>query len=348
VGNARTNSSFSATVKLLTAIKDVGGACVYGSNYPPVGEYKNNATEISFTGTPMYNIVLEKIADGSTYTISTAGLYSIHAGEVIQSFTDRTGAPGIMKCTTPGSTVDFTAFSPCSNAVTGDYWYLTDTREAAYGNTQTYKVKKMVDGHIWMVQDMKFGDKCNKATLDMSSGKDLTGNVTSLTGMTYYGDCTAATTTNTPPKRGYLYNWAAVINKSGAFSGSSSDVGCSGTGSGIVSPNPGTCQGICPIGWHVPTGDQSGEFQALHDAFGTCSLSNDDCWNSTSLWEGVRGGYARAAETLWTDGTRGHYLSSSNNGATCIHLVFDATWTDPSLGNAGKAFAYALRCLKNY
>jgi hypothetical protein len=108
-GIARTEGSFSATVKLLTEVKDVGGACVYGSNYPPVGEYSSNdATGIKFTGTPMYDLVLEKIADGSTYTIATTGLYSIHAGEVIQSFTDRTAAPGKFSCI-PSTVYDLTA-----------------------------------------------------------------------------------------------------------------------------------------------------------------------------------------------------------------------------------------------
>jgi hypothetical protein len=94
-GNARTNDSFSAKVELFSEIKDIAGACAYASNYPPVGEYLS-ATEISFTGTPEYHLILEKIADGSTYTIATTGLYSIHAGEAIQSFTDKTGAPGVL------------------------------------------------------------------------------------------------------------------------------------------------------------------------------------------------------------------------------------------------------------
>jgi hypothetical protein len=48
IGNARSAESFSSTVQLLTEIKDVAGACVYASNYPPVGEY-TDASHISFT-----------------------------------------------------------------------------------------------------------------------------------------------------------------------------------------------------------------------------------------------------------------------------------------------------------
>jgi hypothetical protein len=97
IGNARTNGSFSATVQLLTTINVVGGACAYASNYPPVGEYIS-ATNISFTGTPMYKIVLEETTGGTTFTAYSDGSYTLPAGHNIQSFTDATGAPGIMKC----------------------------------------------------------------------------------------------------------------------------------------------------------------------------------------------------------------------------------------------------------
>jgi hypothetical protein len=100
-GNARTNDSFFAKVELFTEIKDVAGACAYASNYPPVGEYKNNATEISFTGTPKYEIVLEEITSGNTHLAYSEGLFTIPAGHIIQSFTDATGAPGRLNCISP-------------------------------------------------------------------------------------------------------------------------------------------------------------------------------------------------------------------------------------------------------
>jgi hypothetical protein len=64
VGNARTNSSFSATVQLVTTVTEIGGACAYASNYPPVGKY-TAANKIAFTGTPEYKVILEK-NDNST------------------------------------------------------------------------------------------------------------------------------------------------------------------------------------------------------------------------------------------------------------------------------------------
>jgi hypothetical protein len=107
-GNARSAGSFSATVKLLTAIKDVGGACVYGSNYPPVGEYtSSDASEIKFTGTPQYDVVLLH-ESGSLVTTTTNSPFNVPASYTVQSFTDKTAAPGKLSCI-PSTVYDLTA-----------------------------------------------------------------------------------------------------------------------------------------------------------------------------------------------------------------------------------------------
>jgi hypothetical protein len=107
-GNARTEGSFSATVQLLTAIKDVGGACVYGSNYPPVGEYsKNYASEIKFTGTPQYDVVLLH-ESGNLATTTTNSPLNVPASYTVHSFTDKTAAPGKLSCI-PSTVYDLTA-----------------------------------------------------------------------------------------------------------------------------------------------------------------------------------------------------------------------------------------------
>jgi hypothetical protein len=101
VGNARsaTSGSFSTTVKLFTFTAAVGGACAYASNYPPVGKY-TSVTEVEFTGTPMYNIVL-KHEGGGTMTRISDSPFSVPASYTVQSFTDATGAPGNISYFTP-------------------------------------------------------------------------------------------------------------------------------------------------------------------------------------------------------------------------------------------------------
>jgi hypothetical protein len=93
-GNARKNDSFSAKVELFTEIKDVTGACAYASNYPPVGEYIGTNV-IQFTGTAPYTVMLEGVSEPQT-----AGSYYMAAG-TIKSFTDKTGAPGVINCPPP-------------------------------------------------------------------------------------------------------------------------------------------------------------------------------------------------------------------------------------------------------
>jgi hypothetical protein len=107
-GNARSAGSFSATVKLLTAIKDVGGACVYASNYLPVGEYSSSdASKMVFTGTPEYDVALLH-ESGNLVTTTTSSPLNVPASYTVHSFTDKTAAPGKLACI-PSTVYDLTA-----------------------------------------------------------------------------------------------------------------------------------------------------------------------------------------------------------------------------------------------
>jgi hypothetical protein len=106
VGNARTKGSFSATVKLLTTTANVFGACAYASNYPPEGKYHNGVSEIVFTGTSPYTLVIKK-ADGKKETVTSGNYYHLPSGYTLESFTDATGAPGRLKCIPMTGMIDF-------------------------------------------------------------------------------------------------------------------------------------------------------------------------------------------------------------------------------------------------
>jgi hypothetical protein len=102
VGNARDAGAFSATVQLLKTATFASGACAYASNYPPVGEYIS-ATEIAFTGTPGYDLVF--VGGATTHTESSP--YTVPDGFMVQSFTDKTGAPGKLGCIPMTGNIDF-------------------------------------------------------------------------------------------------------------------------------------------------------------------------------------------------------------------------------------------------
>jgi hypothetical protein len=111
-GNARSAGSFSATVRLRTAIAALSGVCVYASNYPPLGNYTTPAT-VAFTGTPEYRIELKR-DDGGAETRTSGSLFPVPEGYTVLSFTDKTGAPGRFSCVKPLIT-PLTAFARCGS-----------------------------------------------------------------------------------------------------------------------------------------------------------------------------------------------------------------------------------------
>jgi uncharacterized protein (TIGR02145 family) len=297
-----------------------------------------------------------KAAAAGTFTIIAPGSCASE-GEAIILISDAAGeiAMHILKVTmhvyTPaGSTITFEAFDPCPAAATGTTWYLTDTREREQkqSNVQTYKVKKMADGHIWMVQDMKFGYKCFKTDFKGITSEQADNNLTDLPGY-IYGNCTNKNNASTPSNRGFLYTWAAAIQIAGAFYSSTLTVGCSGTGSGTAGTNPGACRGICPEGWHLPTGGTSGEYQALHDAIGGCVTTNDNCWDAASAWAGVYGGYIKAGADLCEQNIEGYYWSSTYLNAEAAGTLFIVN-NEVVLGTeqGWKHYGASVRCVKNY
>jgi uncharacterized protein (TIGR02145 family) len=268
-------------------------------------------------------------------------------------------------CDAPGATVDFTAFIPCTFPVpaAGSTWSLADTREAlsSPSNPQTYTVKLMADGRYWMVQDLKFGNQCG-TTFIGSDGRDQTNNVTNISG-TYYGGCTTLTNSNTTAARGYLYDWAAAMNHANAYYGGTYG-GCTGTVNGYSQTNLHPCQGICPVGWHLPTGDDAGEYVALYRALGgdgkystlTAIINrfgneHTPSFDADSLhWHGAAG------ERIHANGTFeaylcGHYYSSSaRSSAQAINLAncSDIVYMPHEYYRLAKSIGMQVRCVRNY
>jgi hypothetical protein len=119
MGNARDdkNHSFSTTVSLFTDKASLTGVCVYASNYPPVAEYVGDDM-VSFMGTPPYDLVL-KDSDGNPVNVSSGGTFYLPRNKELVSFSDKTGAPGIINCI-PMKEEEYGRPSfAVSNAVTG-------------------------------------------------------------------------------------------------------------------------------------------------------------------------------------------------------------------------------------
>ncbi|MDR3152046.1 MAG: hypothetical protein LBT85_01080 [Bifidobacteriaceae bacterium] len=145
-------------------------------------------------GIPQVGCVLPDLAAGThAVAISTNGgtSYTINAGKVIYTQT-----PTLANCdTTSMQTFGANATACKASMAQGQVIVLNDSR-----NNQKYRVKKMPDGNIWMIDNLKYasGSYWNPSSIAYcsSSGLVKTHNPGSFT------DC------------GYLYNWSTSLTVS--------------------------------------------------------------------------------------------------------------------------------------
>jgi uncharacterized protein (TIGR02145 family) len=237
-------------------------------------------------------------------------------------------------CQAPGSTVTFTAFAPCSGVATGATWTLTDSRD-----NKMYKVRLMEDGHVWMVQDLAFG-QCSGTTYWYNDNSFAATTHNPTVAPSYVGHCVAHSDT----QRGYYYSWPAALNSQYAYYGSTYTF-CAGTASGTVSPNPGYCQGICPTGWHVPTGASAGEYSNLSERSG-CTAQG--CYYQSDWFASKGGGLATPNGAFPKHDSEDYLWSSSGSGDSAYALTSHdyKIWWGTEL--FAQNYAFRLRCLRNY
>jgi uncharacterized protein (TIGR02145 family) len=172
----------------------------------------------------------------------------------------------------------------------------------------------------------------------------------------YVGHCR----TNTQPGAGYLYNWPAVMQNRNAYSGSTdSSFACSGTGSGTVSPNPASCRGICPEGWHIPTRRSwfsfiAGEFDDLHDCLSVefeyfkNGYGYEIVDNVPNHWHGVLGGLCSRDGTLFEQHSAYYWSSTYYDAWLAAYHTAGNSFTYPYDDAPEKHIGRSVRCVRNY
>jgi uncharacterized protein (TIGR02145 family) len=237
-------------------------------------------------------------------------------------------------CTKPEATVNFTAFAPCTDAVVGSTWYLTDTRESA--NKQTYRVRKMPDGKIWMVEDLKFGDRCD-AVYTPSTLADQQGLVSSSYTQ-HYGDCVK----NSLYGGGYYYDIAAGLNLPGLSS-------CSSTHMLANRSTYTPIQGACPDKWAVP---HYFDWKTLQEKLSQYEgRAANQTWCNSPMWNTIGCPRNASFNTYYSYVSAYESAEGTNNDGT-PRLVF------VGLGQTGDGVQYqhysycsdknTMRCLLDY
>ncbi len=244
-------------------------------------------------------------------------------------------------------TTDMQCFDQCSSWVTPAYGTmnyananglnasskteLTDLRDG-----KTYEVRKFADGKCWMVNDLRYGgvtDAClSRTAFDGNGSASPTGRF----GAGTYGDCR-----NDPGYATYLYNWQAAMQNSTAYYNTTY------TGPTI------NVQGLCPQGWHLPTGGPTGEQVALDQAIGGTGANHQTSGNAFTFWRpggnflGTYAGYCDASGGLRDQGTNGNYWSSFQSSTTLAYFVGIYTGSVYPQNAHDKFCGFSIRCVKN-
>ena len=190
---------------------------------------------------------------------------------------------------------------------------LTDTRD-----NNTYTVSKLADGRCWMTQNLRI---INKTITPADS--DVTSNYTIPASSISGFDSGAYEASNAYlDSDGGLYKWYTAT---------------AGTGTYYM---PSTTVSICPKGWRLPTGGNSGEFQTLYNNYPSSSALRSDPVNldlpgfvyNSSRYNQGSGGYYWSSTARLRDGVYAHDLYL--NASTVYPTYYD-----------GKNYGSSVRCI---
>ena len=262
----------------------------------------------------------------------------------------------------------------CSSLAQGATTALTDERD---GNT--YAVAKLADGKCWTIENLRLADK-DSSNNDIELSSTNTHNPSLPITNIYNADSSQATTSNhlsatTDPTTtawctsnsaacddqsmlatnnttlftgntstnysassnvysyGNYYNWYSATAGHGKYGSS--------YGSGYTAPGD-----ICPAGWHLPTGDTTGEYYALNTAL-NAGATDSTASNGLRSYPNnfVYSGYV-SGSSVSLRGSFGFYWSSSAGYSYyAYNLYFDSSYVGPGTNGSSKYYGRMARCV---
>jgi uncharacterized protein (TIGR02145 family) len=211
------------------------------------------------------------------------------------------------------SSVSSSSFVGCKTAEADncEYGELVDDRDG-----QKYKTVKIGD-QWWMAENLNYADSAKTPT--------LTGN-----SWCYNNELDSCA------KYGRLYSWVAAVDKSEEECGNGKTCGLSDN-----------VQGVCPIGWHLPSGN---EWNTLYSAMGSSpyAMQAKDFakWNKATDAYGFSvlpaGGRYPGSDHI---GAYANFWSSSEKGDYSNRWLLGADGA--SLGYDSRSRGFSVRCVKD-
>jgi hypothetical protein len=312
---------------------DYSGSSVslYCGTYDVSGNYDDGyefsswtvASNVSVTSTSSANPTLVVSGGGGTLTLNARRLPSI------QSITAST-------CTTTAKQV-------------------YDTRD-----NSVYTIQRLADGNCWLLDNLRLDltnatvktnltsstTNASDTTLGyLKNGGGTDSDKYAMIGVTstwdnsvyrYSGpkiNTSYATTTGaagySAGKYGVYYNYCAASAGSYCYGNATTGYG---TSSGDATED------ICPKGWRLPTGGDSGEYQSLYTAY-----SSDDAAFVNALRSPLPGYFNNGS--AYYRGAYGYFWSSTKYGDSNMYRLFvDTSDVDPR-NRANRNLGYSVRCV---
>ena len=226
----------------------------------------------------------------------------------------------------------------CSAMTTGQVTALTDSRD-----NNTYAVAKLADGKCWMIENMRLGGSTTTTLTPTDSivstnttlpATTSSWSISNYTQMQLNADNTISPVTNmtTPTNAniysyGNYYSWAAFIASTTAVS------------SGNASTS------ICPTGWRMPTGTNTGDLYALNAAVNSGSINTSAglrAYPTNLLHSGYY--YGSLANNRGSYGR--YWASTAYNSGSAYYLRFYGSDVSPGTGiGSDKNLGHSARCL---
>ena len=252
---------------------------------------------------------------------------------------------------------------------------LTDERD-----NNTYAIAKLADGKCWTIENLRLADKDSNNNDIILSSSNTHNPSLPLNNSWYYGNQQGTLTTSnhlsatsdptsTNPDTAwckkdssncddqsmlatnnttlYTNNAASNYNPTGNVYnyGNYYNWYSATAGHGVYSKESGNTAGdICPAGWHLPTGNTTGEYYALN------TVINSGSTNSSTGLRAYPANFAYSGsvsgESIGSRGFYGYYWSSSaSNSARAYNLIFGSTYVVPGTNNGNKYSGWAVRCV---
>ena len=201
-------------------------------------------------------------------------------------------------------------------------------------DNKTYAVAKLKDGNIWMADNLDLGRT------------ELTTSLTCVN--TNLNDTVTSTTFNGWKKTSGTYNSTAgeFIPLSGTDATSGIKYGTLynyyAATAGTFSNNNDAVYDICPAGWRLPTGGNSGEFLALYSQYNTNALLRASIANGGASF--ALAGNFEGSNPKNNDEYGFYWSSTTYSSSYKYYLYFDKSSVNPVYSNMAGS-GYSIRCI---